>query len=139
MRQLVSQKNFSMLQKPVWLIRSCPEKTQGNFLVSSETLASWVRSKVRRKCSKCTVLSFKNWRRRFVFIPRFLGSFFFQQYPQYLGYKMRLEKNLRKSQVSHYRKTPNILIAGLPRARSARGTEPHTHGIWSTSFHLVVT
>ena len=31
------------------------------------------------------------------------------------------------------------LIAGLPRARSARGTEPHTHGIWSTSFHLVVT
>ena len=31
------------------------------------------------------------------------------------------------------------LIAGLPRARSARGTEPHTHGIWSTSFRLVVT
>ena len=31
------------------------------------------------------------------------------------------------------------LIAGLPRARSARGTEPHTHGIWSTSFLLVVT
>ena len=30
-------------------------------------------------------------------------------------------------------------IAGLPRARSARGTEPHTHGIWSTSFRLVVT
>ena len=30
-------------------------------------------------------------------------------------------------------------LAGLPRARSARGTEPHTHGIWSTSFHLVVT
>ena len=24
------------------------------------------------------------------------------------------------------------LVAGLPRARSARGTEPHTHGIWST-------
>ena len=32
-----------------------------------------------------------------------------------------------------------IVIAGLPRARSARGTEPHTHGIWSTSFRLVVT
>ena len=31
------------------------------------------------------------------------------------------------------------IIAGLPRARSARGTEPHTHGIWSTSFRLVVT
>ena len=31
------------------------------------------------------------------------------------------------------------LLAGLPRARSARGTEPHTHGIWSTSFRLVVT
>ena len=31
------------------------------------------------------------------------------------------------------------MIAGLPRARSARGTEPHTHGIWSTSFRLVVT
>ena len=30
-------------------------------------------------------------------------------------------------------------IAGLPRARSVRGTEPHTHGIWSTSFRLVVT
>ena len=29
------------------------------------------------------------------------------------------------------------IIAGLPRARSARGTEPHTephtHGIWSTN------
>ena len=32
-----------------------------------------------------------------------------------------------------------LFIAGLPRARSARGTEPHTHGIWSTSFLLVVT
>ena len=31
------------------------------------------------------------------------------------------------------------ILAGLPRARSARGTEPHTHGIWSTSFRLVVT
>ena len=31
------------------------------------------------------------------------------------------------------------LIAGLPRARSARGTEPHTHRLWSTSFPLVVT
>ena len=30
-------------------------------------------------------------------------------------------------------------LAGLPRAQSARGTEPHTHGIWSTSFRLVVT
>ena len=33
----------------------------------------------------------------------------------------------------------DFIIAGLPRARSARGTEPHTHGIWSTSFRLVVT
>ena len=33
----------------------------------------------------------------------------------------------------------HVIIAGLPRARSARGTEPHTHGIWSTSFRLVVT
>ena len=32
-----------------------------------------------------------------------------------------------------------VVIAGLPRARSARGTEPHTHGIWSSSFLLVVT
>ena len=31
------------------------------------------------------------------------------------------------------------IIAGLPGARSARGTEPHTHGIWSSSFRLVVT
>ena len=38
------------------------------------------------------------------------------------------------------RKTFSIaFIAGLPRARSARGTEPHTHRIWSTSFRLVVT
>ena len=29
----------------------------------------------------------------------------------------------------------NALIAGLPCARSARGTEPHTHGIWG-AFHL---
>ena len=33
----------------------------------------------------------------------------------------------------------HTIIAGLPRARSARGTEPHTHGIWSTSLRLVVT
>ena len=32
-----------------------------------------------------------------------------------------------------------VVIAGLPHARSARGTEPHTHGMWSTSFRLVVT
>ena len=32
-----------------------------------------------------------------------------------------------------------VFIAGLPCAQSARGTEPHTHGIWSTSFRLVVT
>ena len=31
-----------------------------------------------------------------------------------------------------------ISIAGLIRARSARGTEPRTHRIWSTSFRLVV-
>ena len=31
------------------------------------------------------------------------------------------------------------MIAGLRRARSARGTEPQTHRIWSTSFPLVVT
>ena len=30
------------------------------------------------------------------------------------------------------------ILAGLPRALRARGTEPHTHGIWSTSFRLVV-
>ena len=30
-------------------------------------------------------------------------------------------------------------LAGLLRARSARTTEPHTHGIWSTSFRLVAT
>ena len=31
------------------------------------------------------------------------------------------------------------LIAVLPRTLRACGTEPHTHGIWSTSFRLVVT
>ena len=30
-------------------------------------------------------------------------------------------------------------IVGLQRALRVRGTEPHTHGIWSTSFRLVVT
>ena len=33
----------------------------------------------------------------------------------------------------------DLILAGLPRARSARWTEPHTHGKWSTSFRLVVT
>ena len=32
-----------------------------------------------------------------------------------------------------------VILAGLPRAWSARGTEPHTHRLWSTSFPLVVT
>ena len=32
-----------------------------------------------------------------------------------------------------------IFLAGLPRVRSGRGTEPHTHRLWSTSFRLVVT
>ena len=32
----------------------------------------------------------------------------------------------------------SVDISGAP-AREARGTEPHTHGIWSTSFRLVVT
>ena len=33
----------------------------------------------------------------------------------------------------------SCIIAGLPRALRARGTEPHTHRLWSTSFPLVVT
>ena len=32
-----------------------------------------------------------------------------------------------------------LFIAALPRTRSARATKPRTHGIWSTSFRLVVT
>ena len=36
-------------------------------------------------------------------------------------------------------KALGLVIEGLPRARSARGTEPHTHRLWSTSFPLVVT
>ena len=38
--------------------------------------------------------------------------------------------------INYYHFTPYyiyMLIAGL----CARGTEPHTHGIWSTSFRLV--
>ena len=27
-----------------------------------------------------------------------------------------------------------MLVAGLPLARSPRGTEPHAHGMWSTLF-----
>ena len=34
---------------------------------------------------------------------------------------------------------PYPFTAGLQSAFRARGTEPHTHGIWSTSFRLVVT
>ena len=34
---------------------------------------------------------------------------------------------------------PGSFSAGLLRARSAHGTEPHTHGKRSTSFRLVVT
>ena len=49
------------------------------------------------------------------------------------------KRSLRNS-FSGVRTTPDLeLIAGLPNARSARETEPHTHGIWSTSFRLVVT
>ena len=40
---------------------------------------------------------------------------------------------------SRLAKEEERIIAGLPRARSARGTEPYTHEIWSTSFRLVVT
>ena len=32
-----------------------------------------------------------------------------------------------------------LIFAALLRARNAHGTEPHTHGISSTSFRLVVT
>ena len=39
----------------------------------------------------------------------------------------------------HVISTFRYILARLPRARSKRGTEPHTHGIWSTSFRLVVT
>ena len=45
----------------------------------------------------------------------------------------------RRLNASNNRRKRACIIAGLPRARSARGTEPHTHGIWSTSFRLVVT
>ena len=38
-----------------------------------------------------------------------------------------------------WRSLTSQIIAGLPRARNARGTEPHTHRSWSTSFRLVVT
>ena len=51
----------------------------------------------------------------------------------YLSIKAWEEKFLPKSHLGWF------FLAGLPRARSARGTEPHTHGIWSTSFRLVVT
>ena len=51
----------------------------------------------------------------------------------------RKKKENLSSYVHAIRKTSYYIIAGLPRARSARGTEPHTHGIWSTSFRLVVT
>ena len=35
--------------------------------------------------------------------------------------------------------TFDVFIVGISRVQSARGTEPHIHGIWSTSFRLVGT
>ena len=49
-----------------------------------------------------------------------------------------VNNNYAKSSFRNNEKS-SLFLAGLPRARSARGTEPHTHGIWSTSFRLVVT
>ena len=46
--------------------------------------------------------------------------------------------DLRVSKFAHWTAQGNV-IPGLPCVRSARGTESHTHGTWSTSFRLVVT
>ena len=56
-----------------------------------------------------------------------------------IGCYANLRLRLGIAQLSRILPTPLVFIAGLPRARSARGTEPHTHRIWSTSFLLVVT
>ena len=46
---------------------------------------------------------------------------------------------IRSFQSTYWSLRTHSIIAGLSRARTARGTEPHTHRIWSTSFRLVVT
>ena len=56
-------------------------------------------------------------------------SFFFLAIPMLTG----------RQTIQKRRFGQKYLMAGLPRARRARGTEPHTHRLWSTSFPLVVT
>ena len=46
---------------------------------------------------------------------------------------------IRSFQSTYWSLRTHSIIAGLSRAQTARGTEPHTHKIWSTSFRLVVT
>ena len=82
---------FSMLQKPVWLIWSCPKNylsvrmSQRNFVrhESFRWLFRFIRkcqlplcvwSKVRRH--EVALLSSENYRGRFVFIPKVLGDLF---------------------------------------------------------------
>ena len=48
-------------------------------------------------------------------------------------YKERTRSDRRILPFSH------DVIAGLPCALRARGTKPHTHWIWSSSFRLAVT
>ena len=50
---------------------------------------------------------------------------------------MRVDRSVNK--IRHFFCQLKDLIGRLPRAQSARGTEPHTDRIWSTSFRLVVT
>ena len=75
------------------------------------------------------------------FIPKYMTIFLQTRIymrtkkPIYMCYKQACGICVRRK--SSYKR--HRIIAGLPRARSARGTEPHTHRLWSTSFRLVVT
>ena len=87
----MSQMVFSVLQKPVWLIWSCPKNylyvrmSQRNLgrpesfrwlfgLIQKCQLPLWVRSKARGH--EVALLSLQNHRGRFVFIPNVLGDFY---------------------------------------------------------------
>ena len=72
----------------------------------------------------------------FSYFSYFLSLFLF---PPIFKLKPSIFPIFLTNEAKIWNKIENGIIAGLPRVQSARGTEPHTHRIWSTSFLLVVT
>ena len=59
--------------------------------------------------------------------------------PVVISWSLYFWKSVFSFRADSILKSEGDFIPGLPSARSARGTEPHTHGMWSISFRLVVT